>query len=526
MLTFTNTKAYSELKELAKKPFNLNQDGAITPKRLEQMVVSAPNWNFLYGFQRVDEAVILALTKLAQELEVHDKMAAMQKGEKINQIIGFESENRAVLHTAMRDIFSEAPLSKEYSDLARIEHAKLKEFCLKLDKEERFTDAILVGIGGSELGPHALYDGLYFFRKPNRRLHFISNIDPDAIAMVKRELDLSKTLVIIVSKSGSTLETATNEAILRKMFNEAWLNPNEHFISITSPKSMMDDKSKYRECFYLFDCVGGRYSSTSMVGALPLAFACGYEVLLDLLKGAHEMDLHALEPDPKKNLPLLSALLRMWNRNFLQLPTIAIIPYAQVLARFPAHLQQCDMESNGKSIDKMGKRLDYSSGAVIWGEPGTSAQHSFFQLIHQGTDIIPLEFIGLKNCQGGLDFDIQGTTSQEKLVSNLFAQALSLATGRSSENPNKRFEGNRPSSIFLSEKLTPRSLGSLLALYEHTVAYQGFIWGINSFDQEGVQLGKVLADQFMKAAHSIKAGKPDPSYPVANTLFEMLKRLK
>lgn len=525
MRAFINTEAYAELKNLAKTTYNLNTDGSITPERLEQYVISAPNWHFLYGFQRVNDPVLLALTKLAEELNVHDKMVAMQTGEKVNQIIGFESENRSVLHTAMRDVFETTPQNKEYADLARKEHLKLKEFCSKIDKEDRFTDALLVGIGGSELGPHALYDGLYFFRKPNRRVHFISNIDPDEIARVKRELNLSKTLVFIVSKSGSTLETSTNEAILRKMYEEAWLNPREHFVSITMPKSLMDDKEKYRACFYLFDCVGGRYSSTSMVGACPLAFACGYGVFLELLEGAHEMDMHALEPDPRKNLPLFAALLRIWNREFLKTPTIAIIPYAQVLSRFPAHLQQCDMESNGKSVDKNGKRLDYPSGAVIWGEPGTSAQHSFFQLIHQGTDIIPVEFIGLKNCQGGLDFDIQGTTSQEKLVSNMFAQALSLATGRQSENPNKRFEGNRPSTILLSEKLTPKALGSLLALYEHIVAFQGFIWGINSFDQEGVQLGKVLADRFMKAAHQFRDGQADPSFPIANTLFGMLKSL-
>jgi glucose-6-phosphate isomerase len=209
------------------------------------------------------------------------------------------------------------------------------------------------------------------------------------------------------------------------------------------------------------------------------------------------MDKLALEEDPRKNLPLFGALLGIWNRNFLHCPTLAIIPYSHGLSRFTAHLQQCDMESNGKHITKDGKRVNFQTGPIIWGEPGTNGQHSFYQLIHQGSDIIPLEFIGFKQSQRGKDLEVKGTLSQEKLLSNLFAQSIGFATGKHSDNPNKRFEGNRPNHVLLAQECDPETLGKLLSYYENKVAFQGFIWGINSFDQEGVQLGKVLANQIL-----------------------------
>ena len=252
-----------------------------------------------------------------------------------------------------------------------------------------------------------------------------------------------------------------------------------------------------------------------------LSFGVGYAPYLELLKGAHEMDLVALRVNPKENLPLLAALIGIWNRNFLDYPTTAIIPYAQVLHRFPAHLQQCDMESNGKRIDRKGALCAYETGPIIWGEPGTNAQHSFYQLIHQGTTTVPLELIGFIEPQGGIDFEWKGTTSQEKLLSNLFAQAIGLAVGKKNANPNKAFPGNRPSSMMLSKKLTPYALGALLSFYEHKVAFQGFIWGVNSFDQEGVQLGKVLADHELALFAEKRGGKKAEPFPVGEALLRI-----
>jgi glucose-6-phosphate isomerase len=287
----------------------------------------------------------------------------------------------------------------------------------------------------------------------------------------------------------------------------------------------MDSKERYLECFYLWDYVGGRYSGTSMVGGLLLGFTAGCEAFLECCRGAHEMDKVALKSDIAQNLPLLGALIGIWNRNFLQYPTVAVIPYSRMLKRFPAHLQQCDMESNGKQIERKGSFVDFKTGPIVWGEPGTNAQHSFFQLLHQGTDVVPLEIIGFVEPQGGKDFEYKGTTSQEKLLANLFAQAIALAKGQKNENPNKFFPGNRPSAILMAKKLTPFSIGALLAYYEHKIAFQGFIWGINSFDQEGVQLGKKLADKVLGIFAARKAKEHVESFPLGEALLAFLHEI-
>ncbi|MBM3184655.1 MAG: glucose-6-phosphate isomerase, partial [Chlamydiae bacterium] len=361
------------------------------------------------------------------------------------------------------------------------------------------------------------------FHRQGHRPHFISNVDPDDANGVLNQLDLKKTLVVVVSKSGSTLETLTNEEFVRARLKKAGLNPKDHFVAVTGEKSPMDDPAKYLESFYMWDFVGGRYSATSMVGGVVLGFCLGFHGFKEILRGAHAMDHHAIAAPLRSNLPLLSALLGIWNRNFLHLPTVAVIPYSQALLRFPAHLQQLDMESNGKHIDKQGKPCTFQTGPIIWGEPGTNGQHSFYQLIHQGTDVIPLEFIGFKKSQYPADLEIQNTTSQEKLLSNLLAQAIALATGKKSDNPNKDFQGNRPSRILIAERLDPFTLGALLAYYEHKVAFQGFIWGINSFDQEGVQLGKVLAGKILSHFSAKRTkGKEEP-FPLAAAYLKMLE---
>ncbi len=390
----------------------------------------------------------------------------------------------------------------------------------KIDQKDSFTDLIVIGIGGSYLGPAANYLALQHLLKPNRRVHFISNIDPDDVTQVLKGINLKKSLVVAVSKSGSTLETATNEDVVRSIFKKQGLKPHHHFIAVTGKGSPLDDKSSYLECFYMWDWIGGRYSSTSMVGGVPLAFAFGFDVYWEFLRGANAMDKATLAKDPSKNLPLISALLGIWNRNFLNYSTLAIIPYSQALNRYPAHIQQLDMESNGKHIDQKGHPVDFETGPIIWGEPGTSAQHSFYQLIHQGTTIVPVEFIGFKLSQTKKDKKIEGTTSQEKLLANLFAQALALALGQKNDNPNKSFEGNRPSHILMAKQLTPYMLGGLLAYFEHKVAFQGFIWGINSFDQEGVQLGKVLANRIIDRFAGQKK-----TYPLADYFIKELNQL-
>jgi len=496
---FSQLKSVEKLKQLAQEPYDLTASDALNTKRIDSMVKEGLGLRLFYATERVTEDVLSALDELADECDVLDKMKQMQSGKVINRIEGFESENRAVLHTAMRDFFDHAetsPEAKQASQLAYKELEKLTQFLKDLESSNQYTDIVQVGIGGSDLGPRAIYLALKAYQKPGRRAHFFSNVDPDDAAEVMKGLDLSKTLFVIVSKSGSTLETRTNEELVRDKLKKAGLDPKNHLIAVTGQGSPMDDPQNYLASFYIWDYIGGRYSVTSMVGGVVLAFSLGMDRFLDFLRGASAMDKAALKKE--KNLPLISALLSIWNRNFLKMPTQAIIPYSQALSRFPAHLQQLNMESNGKRIDRHGQMVDFDTGAIYWGEPGTNGQHSFFQLIHQGTNPIPLEFIGFIHSQYKQDVIFKGTSCQEKLLSNLFAQSLALATGQKSVNPNKYFPGNRPNRILLAERLDPYTLGALLSYYEHAAAFQGFIWDINSFDQEGVQLGKVLAMQYIE----------------------------
>ena len=525
---FTRTKAYKKLKKLAGHLCDLTDRAFMKPERLKRMVAKGCGFKLLYGTEAVTEEVMEQLGALALEARVIEKMEALQAGETINFIDGYPSEQRSVLHTAVRDFFDSPnpqPKAAEAREEALQEYKKLENFIAGLDAQNRFTDMVCIGIGGSELGPKMLYNALKAFSKPNRRVHFISNVDPDDAASVLDALDLNSTLVMAVSKSGTTLETRTNEELARARYRKAGLKPEEHFIAATGKGSPMDDLKAYRAAFYMWDWIGGRYCGTSMVGGVMLAFAFGMEVYHELLRGANAMDKLALKREVGSNLPLLLALLGIWNRDFLGVPTLAVIPYSSALSRFSAHIQQLDMESNGKHIDRHGERVDYPTGPIIWGEPATNAQHSFFQLVHQGTDTIALEFIGFQKSQRGEDLEVEGTTSQEKLVANLLAQALALAMGQGSDNPNKEFLGNRPSSILLAKRLDAYTAGALLALYEHKVAFQGFIWNINSFDQEGVQLGKVLAKELLGRIAARKSGGGGEANPLGDTLLDQLDTL-
>lgn len=524
-IQWTQQPAYQTLQELARHPFDLTEPQALSAERIARYKQSACGYTVSYGTERIDDQVMAALYALAEQTGAFSKMERMQKGETVNVIYGYESENRPALHTAVRDFFGESKAPKETS-LAKKEVEKLRLFIEKIEQEKHFTDLIMVGIGGSDLGPKANTLALRFLGREHYRVHFISNVDPDDVASALKGVDLSRSLVGVTSKSGTTIETATNEALVRHHFVANNLQPEKHFIAITGEGSPMDRRDRYLECFYIWDWVGGRYSSCSMVGGVPLAFAYGFDVYWQFLQGASAMDQEALNTNPKQNLPLLVALLGIWNHNFLGCSTQALIPYSHALQRFPAHVQQLDMESNGKRIDQWGQRLTTATGPIIWGEPGTNSQHSFFQLIHQGKEPLSLEFIGYQQSQCGEDLVFQETTSQQKLIANLFAQVLSLAVGQNHDNPNKVFPGNRPSHMILGKQLTPYALGALLSLFEHKVAFQGFIWGVNSFDQEGVQLGKVLANKILDRMIAREQGGEDESYPEADALLKILEECK
>jgi len=504
------TEAHAVLEKLKTSPYDLTADNALNKERIRDMRCSVADLQYMYATQRLDTDVLTALQDLADETGVVEQYAAMMKGEVVNKIEGFDCENRQVLHTAMRNVFADLNDADNIGDsvdaiqAAKAELGKLQTFCDDLcsgaisnSVGQEFTDMVLVGIGGSDLGPRAIYLALKKYSRPHRRLHFISNVDPDDAAAALDGLDLSKTLVAVISKSGNTLETLTNESLVAERFKKAGLPVNKHFVCVTGKGSPMDNPQRYLRSFYMFDYIGGRYSVTSMVGGVVLAFSLEYKNFESFLRGARKMDLNSLEKDSSKNLSLLAALIGVWNRNYLESETLAVLPYSQALSRFAAHLQQCDMESNGKRIDRQGKDVEGATGPIVWGEPGTNGQHAFYQLIHQSETVVPCDFIAFRKSQYEKDISVKGTSSQEKLLANVLAQSIGLATGKQSDNPNKVFPGNRPNSLIVADQLTPELMGQLLAFYENKIAFQGFLWNINSFDQEGVQLGKVLANEII-----------------------------
>ncbi len=497
-------KAFETLKQLAKNPVDLTAPDVLTSERVEDFCCKGDIYKLLYSCQQVTEETLDGLQSLADECALVEQFTEMRQGAVMNKIQGFSSENRQVLHTACRDIFTNMPACEFATNQARAELEKLNDFLNELDQGyllngagESFQTLIHVGIGGSDLGPRSMYEALQAYADPARQVYFISNVDPDDSARVLSQVDLSRSLVLVVSKSGTTLETLANETIVRTALTDAGLDPGKHCLSVTGESSPMDNPDRYLRSFYMYDYIGGRYSSTSMVGAVMLGFALGYRQLLEFLEGASTMDEAATVTDIRQNIPLLYALLGVWNHNFLGKPSVAVLPYSQALHRFPAHLQQCDMESNGKSVQRNGSSVQLKSGPVIWGEPGTNGQHAFYQLLHQGTEDVSIEFIGFRRSQRGKDQEIQGTNSHQKLMANMLAQSMALAIGKDDDNPNKRFSGNRANGILVADRLTPKSMGALLALYEAKIVFQGFCYNINSFDQEGVQLGKILATEIL-----------------------------
>lgn len=500
----TKTDAWDHLDELSKHPIDLT---SYVPwaERIRDMQCSTPLFRLLFATERIDEDGIEALAALARETQAVEQFEMMLGGAEMNCTTGADNERCQVLHTASRDVFDDLRYSVDGrvcsspSDAVKLATQRLDDLESFLGEiRGEFTDLVQIGIGGSDLGPRAIYAGLPEFRADGRRVHHISNVDPDDAAQVLDNLDLGTTLVVVITKSGTTLETLTNQELVVNRFAKLGLSEKQvfgkHFVAVTAEPEKL--KFPYRRVFPMDGYIGGRYSATSMVGGVSLAFGLGIDNFREILRGAREMDLNALRRDPRENLSLLTALLGIWNRNFLKCHSVAVVPYSEILGRFVAHLQQLDMESNGKRVNRTGDAILYATGPIVWGQPGTNGQHSFFQHIHQSKTIVPCEFIGFRRCQTGFDGSYKGTTSQQKLLANLIAQAEAMATGQASPgNANKEFPGNRPSSVLIGDKLTPRTMGALLAYYENKVAFQGFVWNINSFDQEGVQLGKKLADK-------------------------------
>jgi glucose-6-phosphate isomerase len=457
-----------------------------------------------YAAKAVNDEILDSLQKMADEQQLLSKYREVLNGEFINT-----GENRKVLHHLTRgqlgsDVTFE---NKNLRDFYVAQQNRIREFSADIHSGEikgstgkKFDTVVQIGIGGSDLGPRALYLSLENIYETKMTAHFISNVDPDDANAVLSKLDFETSLFILVSKSGTTQETLANKNFVLEKTKQTHItgfNPAKHMIAVTSETSPLAGSDEYLDSFYMDDFIGGRYSSTSAVGGAVLSLAFGSEIFDQLLAGANDADKAAMEPDIRKNAALMDALIGVYERNISGYGQTAVLPYSQALSRFPAHLQQMDMESNGKCVNRFGKALHYSTGPVIFGEPGTNGQHSFYQLLHQGTDIVPLQFIGFKDSQIPFDLDYEGSTSQQKLKANLVAQIVAFACGKSDENKNKNFQGQRPSSLIYGTQLTARTLGALLAHFENKVLFQGFLWNVNSFDQEGVQLGKVLAKKVL-----------------------------
>ncbi len=509
MITWNNLDTLASYKEL----FNLEkvdlkeamsgENGAERVKKYSIPMAEGLSYNF--AAKQVDDKLLEALAKLAEEAQLTEKFEALYNGEVINT-----GEKRRVLHHLTRGQLGNAVEADgaDKRDFYTEQQRKIAAFAEKVHAGEitnaageKFTTVVQIGIGGSDLGPRAMYLALENWAKKKglfkMEAKFISNVDPDDAAAVLASIDVAHSVFILVSKSGTTLETLTNESFVKDALTNAGLDPSKHMVAVTSETSPLAKSDDYLAAFFMDDYIGGRYSSTSAVGGAVLSLAFGPEVFAQFLDGAAAADKTAADKDIRKNPAMLDALIGVYERNVLGYPSTAVLPYSQALSRFPAHLQQLDMESNGKSVNRFGEPVEYVTGPLIFGEPGTNGQHSFYQLLHQGTDIVPLQFIGFRKNQMDTDVVIQESTSQQKLCANVAAQIMAFACGKADDNRNKNFEGGRPSSIIIGDQLTPGALGALLAHFENKVMFQGFLWNVNSFDQEGVQLGKVLAKRVL-----------------------------
>ncbi|MEL3907990.1 MAG: glucose-6-phosphate isomerase [Treponemataceae bacterium] len=489
----------------------------LTAQRIKKFVVEAAcDFVFLFGTKLVDEKILSIFQELADESCLIQKYKTLLSGEVVNL-----SEKRMVLHHLTRgqlagDVYDGGVNKREFY---KNELAKIKAFAADVHsgkitnaQGKKFTDVVQIGIGGSDLGPRACYLALKTWAKKRKKqkmeAHFISNVDPDDVFKVMDNLGarLETSLFILVSKSGTTQETLANEMLVKQYLKEMGLEPSQHIITVTSETSPLAKSATYKKAFFMDDHIGGRYSSTSVCGGVVLSLSLGFDTFEEFLAGAQACDNEALNEDILQNPALLDALMGVYETSCLGFPMTAVLPYSQGLSRFPAHLQQLDMESNGKSVNRFGKPVNYKTGPIVFGESGTNGQHSFYQSLHQGTHIVPLQFIGFAKSQAENDVQLDGSSSQTKLNANLIAQIIAFAKGKTDSNLNKNFAGERPSSLlFCKKELSPKALGYLLAFFENKIMFQGFLWNLNSFDQEGVQLGKVLTKEILSGNASNEA---------------------
>ena len=467
-----------------------------------------------FSKNRITQETLDLLVELAKEVGLQKAIDSQFSGEKINV-----TEGRAVLHTALRSTTDEPVLVDGKDIKPKIQSAlrKIRSFSNKVISGKwkgytgkSITDVVNIGIGGSDLGPDMVVESLQFY-KNQLKTHFVSNIDGDHVSEVIKKLNPETTLFVIVSKTFTTQETITNAETIKNWFlkSATIFDIPKHFVAVSTNLEAVDnfgiDKNNV---FPMWDWVGGRFSLWSAVG-LSISLSVGFDNYKALLEGAEEMDIHFKNEDFHQNIPVVLALISVWYNNFYKAETEAVLPYSQYLSKLPAYLQQAIMESNGKGVDRNGESIDYETGTIVWGSTGTNMQHAFMQLVHQGTKLIPSDFIGYKESLYGL------VDHHKKLMANYYAQMDALAFGKTKEEvhlelkfsgdedkinqllPFKVFEGNRPSNAILFDKLSPRSLGKLIALYEHKIFTQGILWNIYSYDQFGVELGKELAKKLL-----------------------------
>jgi glucose-6-phosphate isomerase len=511
---------------------------AADPERGEKFTAEGVGLFLDYSKNRITGETVCLLLGLAAQAGLRDRIDAMFRGDKINI-----TENRAVLHTALRAPRG-AKIVVDGQDVVPAVHEVLDKMAAFADRVrsgawlghtgKRIRNVINIGIGGSDLGPVMAYEALKFYSDRAMHFGFVSNIDGDDFAEAVRGLDPAETLFIISSKTFTTLETMTNAHTARD-WTLAGLGGDEsaiakHFVAVsTNAEKVREFGIDTANMFGFWDWVGGRYSMDSAIG-LSTMVAIGPDHFRAMLAGFHEMDEHFRTAPFESNLPVLLGLLGVWYADFFGAQTVAVLPYEQYLKRFPAYLQQLTMESNGKSVRLDGARVDYDTGPIYWGEPGTNGQHSFYQLIHQGTHLIPCDFIGFAKSLNPLG------RHHDMLMANVFAQAEALAFGKSAEQvraegtaeelvPHRVFEGSRPSNTILADVIDPATLGRLVALYEHSVFTQGVIWDINSFDQWGVELGKVLAQRIIPELES--PAEPKLAHDSStNALIRRYRRMK
>ncbi|MDB4058410.1 glucose-6-phosphate isomerase [Flavobacteriaceae bacterium] len=533
------TKAWTALQD------HFNQDNTSDIKslfesesnRAKDFSIQWNNFYVDYSKNALSKKTMDLLIDLSKEVGLSEAIAHYFNGTAIN-----ETESRAVLHTALRDKDA-TPINVDGENIIpqiREVKAQMKAFSNDIINGTKrgytgkaFTDVVNIGIGGSDLGPAMVVEALKFY-KNHLKVHFVSNVDGDHVQEVIRELNPETTLFVVVSKTFTTQETLSNATTIKNWFLETASQEDvaKHFAAVsTNTQKISDFGIVPAHVFTMWDWVGGRFSLWSAVG-LSIALAVGYDHFEAMLDGAFEMDQHFKHSPFKENIPVVLSLISIWYANFHKAETQAIIPYTQYLSRFSAYLQQGIMESNGKCFDRSGNRVSYETETVIWGEPGTNSQHAFFQLMHQGTKLIPADFIGFKKSLHG------DTDHHNKLMANFFAQTEALLSGKTRAQvdqefaekgtdpalaekvaPFKVFEGNKPTNTLLIDQLTPETLGSLIALYEHKIFVQGVIWNIFSYDQWGVELGKQLATNILSEIEGITKGQHDPSTQLLLKIF-------